>query len=116
MKYSTDEALDEILRRSENIERKRVKRSMHALSSAAGGLMAALIIVIAVLSESGTAGMEESTMGSFMLSAKAGGYIIVAVLAFIAGAILTMATQRYRQSRAGQAGNDRSADDSRPAE
>ena len=102
MKYETDEALKEIMRRSRLIRQSREKRvtSLCAVASLLSFGMLTLLISGMAGGTSPAAGQEQ--MGSFLLSAKAGGYVLTAVAAFTAGVILTMITQKYRGKRKGR--------------
>ncbi len=102
MKYETDEALKEIMCRSRQIQQRREK----GLTSlcAIGSLFAVGMLTLLISGIEGGAMPADSQeqMGSFLLSAKAGGYVLTAVIAFIAGIILTMITQKYRGKRKGR--------------
>ena len=76
MKYTTEEALAEIMRRSEQIMIRRDRRACRRLSGAAGALLAALVLVIAVMPGGGAAAPTESVYGAFLLSREAGGLCV----------------------------------------
>ena len=99
MKYETDEALQEIMCRSRRIRQEREKRLASLCAIASLFFFGMLTVLISGMA-GGTmpAGVQEQ-MGSFLLSAKAGGYVLTAVAAFTAGVILTMITQKYRGKR-----------------
>lgn len=98
MKYGKEEALKEILRRSEQITVQRDLKLTRALSAAACALFAALIAVIALLPSHGAALPAGSVYGAFLLSAEAGGYVLAAVIAFALGVLVTLLSQRRRRS------------------
>ena len=89
MSFTTEEALQEVLKRSEEIRIRNGQRKTAALAAATMTLLSGLILVIASFAGTATAEITESTYGAFLLSAQYGGYILVAVLAFAAGAALT---------------------------
>ena len=99
MKYETDEAIKEIMRRSRLIKRGREKwlTSLYTIASLLSVGMLTVLISGMTGGTSPAGGQEQ--MGSFLLSAKAGGYVLTAVVAFTAGVILTMITQKYRGKR-----------------
>ena len=90
MKYTTEEALAEIMRRSDQIIIRRDRRACRRLSGAAGALLTALVLVIALLPETAATAYNGSVYGSFLLSAEAGGYVLAAVIAFALGVAVTL--------------------------
>ena len=89
MKYTTKEALKEIKRRAKVIRQKRDKRITNILAISVTLSLIALFAVIGKMSYSEVSGMQ-SAYGSFILSAKTGGYILVAILGVIAGISVTL--------------------------
>ena len=99
MKYSTDEAMAEIMRRKISIlDRKRKNMNM-ALSAAAIVLFAMLISTIALIKGSSAESADVSVYGSFILGEEAGGYILVALLAFILGVVVTILCRNYTNKK-----------------
>ena len=90
MKYTTQEAMQEIMRRSEAVSMKRYRRACQRLSAAAGTLLAALVLVIALLPGKAGSNSAGSVYGSFLLSEAAGGYVLAAVIAFVLGVVVTL--------------------------
>lgn len=90
MKYTTEEAVAEIMRRSDQIIIRRDRRACRRLSGAAGALLTALVLVIALLPETAAPAYNGSVYGSFLLSAEAGGYVLAAVIAFALGVAVTL--------------------------
>ena len=90
MKYTTDEALSEILRRGEAIALRRSHRACHILSGAACALFAALLVVIGFQPGRAATALSGTVYGAFLLSAEAGGYILAAVIGFALGAAVTL--------------------------
>ncbi len=97
MKYTTDEALAEVLRRSDQLVRRRDRRTCGRLFGLTGALLAALVLVIAVLPGGGGSAPAESVYGAFLLSREAGGYVLAAVLAFALGVVITLLCLKQRQ-------------------
>ena len=97
MKYTTEEALAEIMRRSDQIMIRRDRRACRRLSGAAGALLTALVLVIALLPETAATAYNGSVYGSFLLSAEAGGYVLAAVIAFALGVVITLLCLKQRQ-------------------
>ena len=97
MKYTTDEALAEVLRRSDQLVRRRDRRTCGRLFGLTGALLAALVLVIALLPETAATAYNGSVYGSFLLSAEAGGYVLAAVIAFALGVVITLLCLKQRQ-------------------
>ena len=97
MRYSTEEAVAEILRRREQIVLQRDHRACRMLSGAAGTLLAVLALVIGFFPGGRTAALRGSVYGSFLLSPEAGGYVLAAVIAFVLGVVITLLCLRRRR-------------------
>ena len=96
MKYSTDEALKEIYKRSDRLIRKRERRIRNAMSVLSVFLFAAVTGLTVTLAGAPGAGGAQSVYGAFLLSSDAGAYVLVALIAFILGIAVTLATRGYR--------------------
>lgn len=90
MKYTTQEAMQEIMRRSEIVAFRRNRKVCQRLSAAAAVLFAALVLVIVVFPGEAGTGASGSVYGSFLLSKAAGGYVLAAVIAFALGIVVTL--------------------------
>lgn len=99
MKYSTEEASKEIMRRSRLIELQREKQSVGLYSLASLFVLGVLGVLISGMAEGTVPADGQEVMGSFLLPAKAGAYVLTAVLAFTLGVVLTMITQKCRGKR-----------------
>ena len=99
MRCSTDEALQEIMRRSRHIERRREKRSIRLYSFVSLFAIGALVLLISGMAEGVMPISGQEVMGSFLLPAKAGAYVLTAVIAFTFGVILTIKTQKIRNAK-----------------
>ncbi len=96
MKYTSDQAVSEIMKRSGKILKKRRQAMRAALSGVSVLLFALLVTTIAGFSGFSASGVTESVYGSLMLPQQAGGYVLVAVLAFAFGMILAVLLMYYR--------------------
>ena len=99
MMYSNEEALHEILKRSIDLQKKKKQRSTQLLCGTVGILTAGLILTIALFAGGGPAGITNPAYGAFLLPAEAGGYILIALIAFAAGVILTLLIRKHRNDR-----------------
>ena len=99
MKYTTEEALSEIEKRSREIEKAEDKKNGMLLSAATFCLTLVLIPLIAVYGNAGTVTGAGSAYGSFFIAAEYGGYVLTALVSFVAGVALTLLI-RNRQRHA----------------
>ena len=99
MKYTTEEALEQIRRRREQIVARRDRRVFRILSGSAGALFAALVLVIAVIPGKIGVTSAGSVYGSFILSPEAGGYVLAAVIAFVLGVCVTLLCMHVRKKK-----------------
>ena len=84
-----DIAFRDVLKRAEAVKRRRDRNRVGWLS-AATGVLTVLIVLIALQTSRVAEGTVNGAMGSFLLRAEAGGYILVAVLALGLGAFITL--------------------------
>jgi len=98
LKYSTDEAIAEILQRRERIVVRRRRRTCRVLSGAAGTLLLTLVLAIRLIPERTAVFSAESVYGSFLLSQEAGGYVLASVIAFVLGAAAAWLALRSRRN------------------
>ncbi len=98
MRYSMDEALSEIMRRSDDVIIRRKQKQNRIISVATAALALLLILVIHDATEAGNeASVAAGTVyGSFLLGFEAGGYVLTALIAFVLGIIVTMLCVRNR--------------------
>ncbi len=101
MRYTSDQAVREVLRRSARISKKRERRVGTVLSCAAAALFCALLAVTALLS-GGSPAPAGTVYGSSILSPSAGGYVLIGVLAFALGVVVTLLCVRWREKRLAQ--------------
>ncbi len=96
MEYTTEQALEEIVRRRKQVRKRRNRKRCIAFASLSCFLMAALTVVINVIPAGSDAYSLGTTYGSFLLSPQAGGYVFTAVLAFGAGVSIAVYALRRR--------------------
>ena len=89
--------LDEVFRRAEGIQRRHTRRQAQLLGIAAFGLLFALFVMIGNLA--GGASVHPTAMGAFLLGPEAGGYVIVALLAFALGVVVALAAAKRKQAK-----------------
>ena len=99
MKYSNDEMLTEIKKRSHRITVMRNYRAIRLLSGLAGGLFITLVAMIIYIPKGTAMASGNSMYGSLLLGMENGGYVLVAFVAFVIGAIVTLLCLRYRKMR-----------------
>ena len=96
MKYTQEEQLEEIMARGKTFRKKRGRRITGILTATSTALIVALVICMGSVGDMGHAGTV-SAYGSFLLAEEAGGYVLVAVLAFALGAVVTGLICRHRR-------------------
>ena len=95
---SIEEQMKEISRRKKRYEDARKGRVFAATGA---GLLAALIVVITI-APSTAAVFEQNRMtvlGSTILGAKTGGYVLVALISFTIGVFATMFCRQYHKNK-----------------
>lgn len=95
VRYTTDEAFKEITKRGAEIKRKRDQKIRGVLSVASVLCVVFLIMAISFFSGSQVSG-EQTVYGSFVLSAETGGYVLVAVLGFALGVVVTCVVRHFK--------------------
>ena len=98
MKYSKDQAFDEIMNRGKIIKKKHDKRNTVILSTATV-LSAFLLIVSVSIFAGGGASGTYSTYGSFVLNNDSIQYVVEALATFLFGSVVTVAIYKIRNSR-----------------
>lgn len=93
MKYTKDEALEEIIKRGRKIRDKRNKRITCALSTATVIATFILFLSISIFTGNVVTGTH-SAYGSFLLPTEVLGYVLVAVIAFVMGVIITVIVRK----------------------
>lgn len=90
MKYSKDEAVFEIMKRSRNIRHQKLKSNVRALSAAVLFTFAASIGAGIYYTDTDGYANLRTGYGSFLLPGSAGGYVLAAVVSFTLGVALTL--------------------------
>ena len=98
MKYTKEEAFEEVMRRGKILKRRNAKRSAGVLAASACFIMAALIMVIGRLGSVGGSMGGKSAYGAFLLPVEAGGYVLASVIAFAVGVGVTVWILKYRKN------------------
>ena len=111
---SIEDQITEIRRRSLLYREKKQIRALSFLASGIGVLLMAIMILAPGVS--GTVGISSSHLGATILGPEAGGYVIVALLAFTLGIIVTIITKKYRKTDEMQDGMWKAGKESRKAE
>ena len=96
MKYTKDEALSEIRKRGRKIREKRNKRIAGALSTATVISTFMLFVSISVFTGNVVTGTD-SAYGSFLLPTEVLGYVLVAIIAFVLGVIITVIARKNKR-------------------
>lgn len=95
MRSIEDQIAEITRRRSYYTERKKIRRLSY-LATGIGTLLAAALLLVPGVR--GTIGISNTLLGSMILGAETGGYIIVALLAFALGITITLIIQKYRKN------------------
>ncbi|MCR5798714.1 MAG: hypothetical protein K6G69_01440 [Lachnospiraceae bacterium] len=95
MKYAKEMEFDEILKRGNIVKQKHVKKMIKIYSCATLVLSFALIGLFGIFVRSGAVS-NDTTYGSFILPVETGGYILLFILAFGLGVIVTLFLKKHR--------------------
>ena len=90
--------LDEIFRRAEVVRRKQEENWTRLLGSATAALALALVALIGGFARRG-AEVRGTALGAFLLGPEAGGYVLVALLAFMLGIVAALLAQKHRRMK-----------------
>ena len=90
--------LDEIFRRAEAVRRRQGENRARLLGGATMALAFALITMIGGFAGRGTE-IHSTALGAFLLGPEAGGYVLVALIAFALGIAAALLAQRHRQMK-----------------
>ena len=100
MKYTNEEAVKEIMKRSETVRKNRDKRELKYLTGICAALAAALAAVIFVIPASMSGAYSGNTVyGAFLLGREAGGYVLASVIAFVLGITVTLLCLKIRNQK-----------------
>ena len=96
MRYSTDEALNELTRRASALRRRRERAITSALSVASATLSVLLVAAIAAIDPFNGLTVRPAAYGAYLLPSEAGGYVLVGVVAFMLGVVFVVLFSRRR--------------------
>jgi len=98
MRYSKADALREVQRRETEIRKKKYRQGMSILGGTSLLLTTAIVSILFLISGGIEGGITAGrNYGTLLLKAGAGGYVLAAVAAFIAGALITILCVRYKK-------------------
>ncbi|MBO4627425.1 MAG: hypothetical protein J5645_05580 [Lachnospiraceae bacterium] len=97
---SIDERIALLNHKVYELQRKRERRLLAVSGAACLALFAALLVVVKKLAVNVTEGAGELFTGSSLLGDSAGGYVLVAVVAFMLGVVIAVTIKRYRAKQA----------------
>lgn len=90
------ETREEILKRTERIYEKRERRTIWNLEAAGTALFALLLVMTQFLPMSDSAGVAVGDYGTLALGTDAGAYIIIGIICFLLGIIVTLIAIKKR--------------------
>lgn len=93
---SAEERLARMHERAAEIKRREDKVRLRVLGSLSAALMVCLVICMQQLQSMHHGILSSENTGSSLLDDSAGGYVLAAVVAFIAGVAITAVIFRYR--------------------
>lgn len=99
LKYTPDEAFYEIKQRSNKIIRDRKRMMCRTLTVVCSVLLMMVVTGIMIMPRKNTVTLAGTLYGSFLLSQEAGGYVLVALLAFVLGVTVTLLCQKFGKNR-----------------
>ena len=99
LRYSLEESLNQVRSRSDDIVRRKENRKAVLLTASAAVLSVLLFAALGYISGRTKPMIGESVYGSYMLSDSAGGYVLVAVIAFSLGVLLAVAVRNLRNRK-----------------
>lgn len=111
MKYGMEEAMTQVLRRSDAVRRRRDRQLIRGLSGATVVLGSLLLAALGMLTRARLLAGAGEAYGAFLLSGAAGGYVLAGMLAFVCGVAFTLicAFVRLRRGTRSRDGTDRGA-------
>lgn len=94
---STEERITRMHSRAAEIKRKADKQRAGIMGVISGALMVCLVFAIQQLSHLHPGIVSGQGTGSSMLSDSTGGYVLIAVIAFVAGTVVTALVYKYKK-------------------
>ena len=105
MKYTDDEALKEIFKRGIQIKKKKDKQLTGILSAATVLSVFLLILSVSLFTGNAFSGAH-SVYGSFLLPTEVFGYVLVALIAFVGGVVITVCVKKIGKEHGKEDDND----------
>lgn len=99
MRYSTDDQLQEVMRRKKRRKRRRDRQITGILSGTAACIVIASAAVVSIFSRPKTAYVADSAYGAFLLSSRSGSYVLCGVIAFVCGSLITILCVRRKRKQ-----------------
>ncbi len=110
LRYDLNETLRMVMGRKRELILKQEQAKLMICNYFTVILAGAAIALIGYRSKGGAAGGESDFFGGYMLSPEIGGYVLVALLAFVAGIIAMVAINHYKKIQ-GLDGIEKGAED-----
>ncbi len=99
MKYTSSEALTQVLVRRDRLRKKRDQRQLSLLSLSLFAVLLVLSLTVTSAPLPPQEGGDGAVMGSFLLEARTGGFVAAVVLAFLLGVLITLLCIRKHQQK-----------------
>ncbi len=96
---NVEERMAMVTNRIRALERRRERRETAGLSALSVFLVLALVTLLGQLGGGGTGTFPEGMAASSLLAESAGGYVLTAVLAFMAGVTVTVLLKRKQERK-----------------
>ena len=96
---NTEERLGRMHERAHEIRKRADKTILKVTGSISAGLMACLILILQQVQKMHPVIINGKSAGSSLLSDSAGAYVLIAVIAFMAGVIITAVIYKSRRKR-----------------
>ena len=94
---TAEERIASLHKRAKELRRERDEKILVGLGSASGGLFCLLLVLINGWAELSHSVSSSLMTGSSMLNERVGGYVLIAVIAFISGVIIVVLIHWYRR-------------------
>ena len=96
---TTEERIAQLHKRADQLQLKREKKLLNIWGSASGCLAALVIMLVVHCGNASHSVINSQFAGSSMLSEAAGGYVLTAVLGFVAGVVIATVLRLYRDKK-----------------
>lgn len=99
MKYTAEEELNEIMRRSRKVSLRKERRKVQIQTCLTGAFSLLVIAVLILLPKGTMMTTKQSVYGAFLLSGESGGYVLVALISFVLGCMVAFLCMKYKRLR-----------------